>query len=92
LHDPAEGTSQGLGSQITNTSKITLNNQAQSALDSNVKLVPIPKGGKRKVKHNKIKSNKTKRNKKNATRRKKCGGYKLLRWPCMSGGKSCRRK
>uniref|UniRef100_A0A6C0B169 Uncharacterized protein n=1 Tax=viral metagenome TaxID=1070528 RepID=A0A6C0B169_9ZZZZ len=91
LHDPAGGTSQGLGSQITNTSKITLNNQAQSALDSKVTLVPIPKGGKRKTKHNKIKSNKMKRSKRKVTHRKKYGGATLLRWPCLSGGKSRRK-
>jgi len=84
LKDPAAGTSQGLSQQITNNSKITLDNQAQSALDSKVTLVPVPsKGGKRK----------TRRNKRRTNRRKKRAGA-VLKWPCLSGGggKSRRRK
>ena len=55
LKDQSSGTPQGLGEQITNKSKIILNNQAQSALDSKVTLAPIPSTGGKKNRKGKSK-------------------------------------
>lgn len=44
INDPAKNTSQGVASQQVGMAKLTLNNDAQKALDSKVTLAPIPKG------------------------------------------------
>jgi hypothetical protein len=100
LKDPAAGTSQGISQQITNNSKITLDNQAQSALDSKVTLVPVPSKGGRRNRSKRMMSkrmmskrmmskriiSKRKMTKRNSTKR--YGGFI---WPCMSGGKEKRK-
>jgi len=48
LYDPAAGTSQSVSAQQYNITKLTMDNDAQSALDSKAVLVPVPKGGRRK--------------------------------------------
>jgi hypothetical protein len=92
LKDPAAGTSQGLSQQITNNSKITLDNQAQSALDSKVTLVPVPsKGGKRNRNKSKRMMSKRKMSKRKMTKRNRTKRYGGFIWPCMSGGKEKRK-
>ena len=48
LYDPAAGTPQSVSAQQYNITKLTMDNDAQSALDSQAVLVPVPKGGRRK--------------------------------------------
>jgi hypothetical protein len=46
INDPSKGTSQGINSQITAGTKVTATSDANSALDHNAKLTPIPSGTK----------------------------------------------
>jgi len=76
IHDPSSNTSQGIGNQIINGTKITAQNDANSVYDSKAVLVQVPKGstvgGKisKKKTYKKKNSKKMKRNQKHRKTKK----------------------